>query len=86
MNIVRAARKINNLTKVMLTQNQQSMLDCQKHDMVESDSAEEDEKAARGHGKRQRVEFGDAENISPFDANLINGVLSRQQGANMNMT
>lgn len=70
----------------MLTQNQQSMLECQKHDMIESGSGEEEEEDTRGHVKRQRVEFGDAENISLFDANLISGVLSRQQGATMNMT
>ena len=46
VNIVRAARKINNLTKVMLTQNQQSMLECQKHDMIESDSENEEEDEA----------------------------------------
>ena len=62
------------------------MLECQKHDMIESGSASDEDDGARGPAKRQRVEFGDAENVSLFDANLINGVLCRQQGANTNMT
>lgn len=87
VNVVKAVRKINNLTRVMLTQNQQSMLESQKLDLISSDSAaEEDGGWQHGQGKRQRVEFVDGENISLFDANLINGVLNRRQGANQNMT
>ena len=86
VNIVRAARKINNLTKVMLTQNQQSMLESQKCDMVVSGSDTDEENFIWREVNRQRVEFGEAENISLFDANLIKGVLSRQQEADVNMT
>ena len=64
----------------MLTANQQSMLDYQLYDMIESDSSSDDNKSDGRYMKRHKVEYLDADMISPFDANLIRGVLNKHVG------
>ena len=52
------------------------MLEYQKNDLVESDSSSGDNADQGVNTRRQRVDYPDAEQISPFDANLIKGVLT----------
>jgi hypothetical protein len=71
VNIVKAVRKINNLTEIMLTQNQYSMLENQRCDMINSDSdcREYRQKSVK------LIDGTDYQNLSPFDINLIRGTL-----------